>query len=119
MCFIQVYVVGSIILDLFFYFEPMRVIPKVNIDFCAWNISQAAFLSALAGVDVAEAAAQAAVTSLSQVGRGANKEPQGSLAKITKLQGIQKFLFGAALRHLGFGLTYFTAYGLELCLGCY
>lgn len=49
-------------------------------------MAQAAFLSALAGVDVAEAAARAAVTSLSQVGRGANKEPQASLAKITKLQ---------------------------------
>lgn len=74
---------------IYLFFLNQCGIPKVNIDFCTWNISQAAFLSALAGVDVAEAAARAAVTSLSQVGLGANKEPQGSLAKITKLQGIQ------------------------------
>jgi hypothetical protein len=85
-------VVGSIILSLFFYFflfGTNAVIPKVNIDICTWNISQAAFLSALAGVDIAEAAARAAVTTLSQVGFRANREHLGTLAKSTKLQGIQ------------------------------
>ncbi|GMY28985.1 SWI/SNF complex subunit SWI3B [Fagus crenata] len=49
-------------------------------------MAQAAFLSALAGVDIAEAAARAAVTTLSQVGFRANREHLGTLAKSTKLQ---------------------------------
>ncbi|XP_059460648.1 SWI/SNF complex subunit SWI3B [Corylus avellana] len=49
-------------------------------------MAQAAFLSTLAGVDIAEAAARAAVLSLSQVGHGANREHLGTLARNTKLQ---------------------------------
>lgn len=53
-----------------------------------WNIYQAAFLSTLAGVDIAEAAARAAVRSLSQVDHGASREHLGTLARNTELRGI-------------------------------
>jgi hypothetical protein len=70
--------------------ESNSVLQKVKFDIYAWNTSQAAFLSTLAGVNVAEAAARAAVMSLSQVGHGANREHLGTLARNTKLQGISR-----------------------------
>lgn len=42
----------------------------------------------MAGVDVAEAAARAAVRSLSQVDHGASREHIGTLARNTEMQGI-------------------------------
>jgi hypothetical protein len=70
-----------------YFSESNADLQKVNFDVYTWNTSQAAFLSTLAGVDVAKAAAQAAVMSLSQVGHGANREHLGTLARNTKSQG--------------------------------
>lgn len=67
-------------------------LPKLYlITFC--NFSQVAFLSALAGVDIAEVAAQAAVTTLSEVENGAGKGSLGSLARNTRQEGMNSIVF--------------------------
>ena len=48
------------------------------------QFSQAAFLSALAGTEVAEAAAQAAVTTLTDVEYGGNKGSFEFVSRVTK-----------------------------------
>lgn len=103
--------VGSTIL---FFFESNADLQKVNFEIYTWNTSQAAFLSTLAGVDVAEAAARAAVTSLSQVGHGANREHLGTLARNTKLQGISHSDQELCLNHSGFGFTWLHWAGIGL-----
>lgn len=62
---------------------------------------QAAFLSTLAGVDVAEAAARAAVMSLSQVNHGVS-----GVLRSTKLQGTGSSFQDLISKNLGFGCTY-------------
>lgn len=51
---------------------------------------QAAFLSAMAGVGVAEAAARAAVTTQLEVDNRTSKPSLGSLLRIAKHQGMFK-----------------------------
>ena len=53
---------------------------------------QAAFLSALVGVEVAEAAAQAAVASLSDMDPRKMKEGLGCFANGARMQGTYHFL---------------------------
>ncbi|KAF8022460.1 hypothetical protein BT93_F0081 [Corymbia citriodora subsp. variegata] len=58
-------------------------------------MAQAAFLSALAGVEVAEAAAQAAVTTLSEVEYGVNTEAEVSASGETTLNASEAALMDA------------------------
>lgn len=60
------------------------------LNFCARIISQAAFLSALVGVEVAEVAASAAVRALAALSYGAIKEDPGFLASHVRQQGTDK-----------------------------
>lgn len=58
-------------------------------------MAQAAFLSALAGVEVAEAAAQAAVTTLSEVEYGVNRDAEVSANGETTLNALEGALMDA------------------------
>ncbi|KAG6704516.1 hypothetical protein I3842_07G136500 [Carya illinoinensis] len=66
-------------------------------------MAQAAFLSTLAGVDIAEAAARAAVRSLSQVDHGASREHLGTLARNTELREADVASNGDAARNASEG----------------
>lgn len=55
------------------------------------KFSQAAFLSALAGTEVAEAAARAAVTTLTEVEYGGSKGSLEFVSRVTKHLGMISF----------------------------
>lgn len=76
------------------------------------NFSQAAFLSALVGVEVAEAAARAAVASLSDVDPRKMKEGLGSFANGARIQGTDHFLWTSP-EHFGF--THGDVMGSKAC----
>lgn len=61
---------------------------EVNLTLFIIPIFQAAFLSALAGVEVAEAAAEAAVTALSNADYGSVGKNMGSHEQKPRVQGI-------------------------------
>lgn len=63
----------------------------LEISSCNWYfiLSQAAFLSSLVGVEVAEAAAHAAVIELSDTGFGGDGESVPAVARDTGEQGIE------------------------------
>lgn len=77
------------------------------------NFSQAAFLSALVGVEVAEAAAQAAVASLSDVDPRKMKEGLGSFANCARIQGTDHFFLWTSPEHFGF--THVDVMGSKAC----
>lgn len=77
------------------------------------NFSQAAFLSALVGVEVAEAAARAAVASLSDVDPRKMKEGLGSFANGARIQGTGHLFLWTSLEHFGF--TYVDVMGGKAC----
>ena len=69
--------------------------------FVTSNFFQAAFLSAFVGVEIAEASARAAVTTLSEEDDAtASKVGRGSLVRDTR-QGMNGFWFYTNFKHLG------------------